>query len=263
VRLEKISVSAETLESLSTLLRASHGVDEAVEEVDRIIDGGINDANHRVAITVSGRRFGIKTQNRGGPDGEKKEQAFSRACAWLDIPACRAVIVERVPRLDGFDKTPCVITEWAPNSKRLDEVSEEDKHGIASVPDVLLQIGRCVATHLHLGLPDRALKNWVWSHTHQRLNAVDTESSFQGATVQDHHAIIDKFYGRTKLKQERGQSDAAKAFESGLREVHEKFVAHSEAITQAVTDIASAQNYASPFRSLTADQLVEKVFSEL
>lgn len=262
---DKLVVAPEVILSILAALSEHYRIQEPLEGIYRVSGGGANDANHLLVRTQSSRQFGIKTQNRGGgAEGERREEAFSKACTAVGfVHACRAVRVESIPHLSGFDKTPSVITEWAPDSKRVDEVTETDKQ-VANLPDVLLQIGQWIAADLHLGLIDRAgLKNWVWSVVHQRITTVDTESAFQTATVQDHHPLIDKFYGRAKLKQERGQSDAAIAFENGLRQVHEQFVAHPEAIAQAVAAIASARNYSSPFAGLNSVQLVDKVYSEL
>jgi hypothetical protein len=264
--LVKLAVAPETVASVSAILSEHFQVQDPLEGIYAVSGGGVNDPNHRVAITQTGRRFGIKTQTRGGgPEGEKREEGFSKACSSLaSAHACPAVRVEKIQHLQGFDDSASVITEWAPESKSVDKVTQEDTEAIRNLPDVLSQSGKWLAANLHLGLGDRGgLKNWVWSGVHERLTAVDAESAFQRATVQEHHPVIEKFYGRAKLKQERGVSDAAKAFEAGLRQAHEHFLAHPEAITQAVADIASAKSYTSPVGHLTSDQVVEKVFSEL
>jgi hypothetical protein len=232
--LNKVTVTDQALQSVASILRNHFQVEEQVEGIDQLSGGGVNDPNHRVAKTAKGRQYGVKTQSRGGgPDGERREEAFSKVCQAMGIDqACRAIRVESIPHMDGFDKTSSVITEWAVESKRVQELTPQEKQQMADLPRVMNQLGKWVATNLHSGLGDRAkLDNWVWSHANQGLTAIDTESAFNASNVSEHHPLIDSLYGKTKLKQERGNSEAAKAFEAGLRGVHEQFIAHPEVIS--------------------------------
>jgi hypothetical protein len=271
MNLQKRAVGPQALEALAALLRDRFRLGNAeeadvIEGVYSMSGGGVNDGNHCLIQTRSGRRFGVKTSSRGGgPDGERRAEAFSRLCEVFGLhDACDAIRVDNVPHLDGFDKSPSVVTEWAPESKRLDEMDAQEKQAMSACLDVLRQAGMWLAINLHFGLGDRGgLKNWVWSQSRQRLTAVDTESAFQSATVQDHYTVVDTVSDRTKIKQERGRSDASKSFEQGLREVHRQVLQHPESIRAMVGEIASAQNYASPVAHLSEDQFVDKVFGEL
>lgn len=219
MKLSKTDVDKTAIESIAKILNQHFQVTEQIEGVYTVSTGGVNDANHRVVRTVSGKQYGMKTKTRGGgQEGEKREAAFSQACSILkQAEACRAVCVDKIAGLPGFDKNPCVVTEWVPDSKRAGEIAAEEKKELANDNEqVLHQVGKWVGTNLLLGLADRgALKNWVWSHKDRRLAAIDTESAFSSATVQDHRSIIDTFYDRVKLKQERGSSAPARAFERG------------------------------------------------
>jgi hypothetical protein len=263
--LDKMAVSPEALKSVEKILRDNFGVEEEVEGIYSMTGGGINDANHRVAKTASGNQFGIKTCARGGPQGEKREAAFSKACHDAGVSeASKAVLIPGVPGLSGFEGGPCVITEWLADSKRPNEITGDERKEIEQDPgSTMYQVGTWVATNLHLGLGDRGKhENWVWSHKERRLAAVDAESSFQNASVGDHRFIIDVFYGTAKLKSERGKSEAAREFERALRETHSKFRNHASSVSAAKT-VDSNNNYASPLGQLTDDQFVEKVFTEL
>jgi len=265
LELIQVEVSRPALESLKTILRDKFGVNKPIECVYRVSGGGINDDGHRVAQTRSGRRFGIKTKNRGAPDGARREATFSDACRILGLEeACRAVCVDSVPGLDGFE-TQCVVTEWLPASKQAGEVSAEGKKELeARLETVAHTLGRWVAANLLLGLADRGgLKNWVWSQAEFRLVAIDAESAFGGASVQDHHSIIDAFYGRLKLKAEKGASPAAIAFENGLKVIHAAFRAQKDAIIQLISSIPSISAYVSLYAQLSEDDFVHRVFSEL
>ncbi|MFQ5694498.1 MAG: hypothetical protein ACE5HB_00760, partial [Terriglobia bacterium] len=112
MQLKRIQVNAATLGGIAKLLRVHFAVEEEIEGVYRIIGGGTNDENHRVVETISGRRYGIKTKARGGgQEGEKREAAFSRACEGIAVKeACRAVCVNGIVGLQGFDKSTSVVT---------------------------------------------------------------------------------------------------------------------------------------------------------
>lgn len=266
--LTKLNVTVDAPKSISRLLKEHFGISEEIEGVYSIAGGGTNDQKHRVVRTVSGRHFGIKCNpHGGGAEGERREEAFSKIChAAGTTEASRAVCTGGVTGLEGFDKSPSVITEWVPESKSLDEVvqsPEEKKKFDGAISEVMPQLGRWVATNLHLGLLDRGLKNWVWSDKDRRLATVDTESAFQNARVQDHHSIIDAVYGRQKLRDERGKSEAAIAFEAALKETHSRFLSNLGAMKKAVEGIESAKEYTSQYAGLSAEEFANRVFSEL
>jgi hypothetical protein len=267
LKLDKIQAGPETLNGVKKILREHFEAVDEVEGIYSVSGGGINDANHVVAKTASGRQFGVKTRARGGgAQGEKREVAFSKACHDVGIPeSSNAVLVSGIPSLNGFEKDQCVITEWRPGSKRPNEITDEEKKEIEQDPGpVMAQVGKWVAVNLHLGLGDRAKHdNWVWSHKERQLTAVDAESSFQTASVGDHRVIIDAFYGVAKLKTERGKSVAAKAFEAALHETHRRFRNHASSVGTAAKFVDSTNAYTSPYAHLTEDQFAEKVFSEL
>lgn len=267
MQLFKIDASTGAMRSIARILCEHFDIEEEVEGVYRMSGGGTNDDRHVVVQTESGRRFGIKTRARGGgPDGVKREAAFSRACQGFSVAeACRAVCVERVPGLDGFDNDACVVTEWVPDSKQACEILPEEKQELeGTLDEVMPQVAKWVAVNLHLGLADRGgLKNWAWSQTLRRLSAIDTESSWQSATVTDHFSIIDVFYDRRRLKTERGQSTVARAFERALKEMHAVIRANANVIGQAVLDIESARHYVSPYMSLNDDEFADRVFAEI
>jgi hypothetical protein len=267
LKLDKVGVTPETLANVEKILRDSFGVEEGLEGIYSMSGGGVNDANHRVAITKSGRRFGIKAQARGGgPEGEKREVAFSNICHALGITeASRAIHIEGVPGLAGFEASSCVVTEWVPDGKRPSEITTEEKKELeADVVRVAEQLGKWIAVDLHLGLADRGkLDNWAWSQQHRRLAAIDTESAFQNATVADHKTIVDAFYGAPKIKAERGVSVAAQSFESAVRSTHKLIQSRASDIQSALADLPSAKNYASPYAGLDEDRFIEKIFSEI
>jgi hypothetical protein len=261
----KIDSTAGAKRSMAKILLQHFGVEEPVEGFYRIAGGGTNDANHVVARTDSGRQFGIKTKpHGGGQNGEHREAAFSKACHAVGVvEACRAICAERVPGLTGFETDACVVTEWVPDSKRVAEISPEEKQELANMTDHIIgQVGKWVAINLHFGLVDRGgLSNWVWSRRLQRLVPIDTESAWQTATLQDHFSIIDAFYDRRRLKAERGQSTTAQTFEKALKEWHMAIVSNPLAIPEAVACVESANRYASPYASLTEIEFADRVFS--
>lgn len=269
MQLFKIETSGGAKRSLAKILREQFGVDEEVEGLYRMGDGGTNDDGNRhlVAQTATGRKFGLKTKARGGgPEGAKREVAYWAACCAIGYGGgCRAVCVEKISGLVGFEEEASAITEWVRDSKRVCDISAEEKTEIdAEIVNLIPQVAHWIAINLHFGLVDRGgLKNWVWVHKQRRLVVVDTESAWGNATIQDHHTIIDAFYGRAKLKGERGSSNAAIAFESALKEMHTKIVSQIHVISQAVAGISSASHYTSPFAIFSNDEFADRVFSLL
>jgi hypothetical protein len=263
----KIDVSPEGITSLTGIIEENFGVREPIESVHSVTGGGVNDQSHRVVRTRSGRLFGIKTKLRGGgPQGEEREEAFSVACRALGVhEACKAVCVEGIRGLDGFEGGASVVTEWAPRSKRVSELSAEDRESaLLGIGETMRQVGRWLAVDLHLGLRDRAkLDNWVWCATTGQLVAVDTESAFGVGSVQEHYSVIDAFYDRRRLRAERGASTAAVGFERGVREAHAGARANPAAITRAADQVESIRDYASPYANVDDDEFVDRVFSAL
>lgn len=270
MQLFKIDAPGVAKRSLAKILREQFGIDEEVEGVYRIGGGGTNDDGdrHLVAQTAMGRKFGLKTKARGGgPEGAKREAAYWAACCAIGYcGGCRAVCVEKIPGLGGFEDEASAITEWVQDSERVCDISPEEKREIdAEVASLIPQVAHWIAINLHFGLADRGgLKNWVWVHRQRRLVVVDTESAWgSSASVQDHHPIIAEFYDRARLKAERGNSDVGVAFESALKEMHSKIVSQICVISQAVAGIPSAVNYTSRFASLSDDEFAEHIFSLL
>ena len=155
----------------------------------------------RVSITE------LKLNMGRGSEGHEREVAFSKICHQLGISeACRAVLVQGVAGLAGFEARPCVVTEWLCNGKRPNELTADDKKEFETdITRVAEQLGKWIAVDLHLGLADRGkLDNWAWSQPNCRLAAIDTESAFQTARVAEHRDIMRVLWRREN--QERAWS---------------------------------------------------------
>ena len=66
MKLSKTDVGKTAIESIAKILNQHFQVSEQIEGVYTVSTGGVNDANHRVVRTVSGKQYGMKTKTRGG-----------------------------------------------------------------------------------------------------------------------------------------------------------------------------------------------------
>ena len=162
IQLTKFNIKEEVAKGISEILQNHFAEDAKIEAVFKMIGGGTNDQNHVVVRTAPGKQYGLKTRSRGGgPEGERSEEAFSKACGLFELKeACVAVCVDNIPGLDGFDKDICVLTGWVSESKEVGELTpDEISVATREIENIVCQIARWIAVDLHLGLVDRHLKN--------------------------------------------------------------------------------------------------------
>jgi hypothetical protein len=233
---------------------------------------GVNagQGNHMVAVdhggAADGVHVGLKSADRVG-EGRQRELSVGEIALLLSLPyATSFKMMSPINGLAGLSGKPFVATRWADGAESIEPPSAPGAAAQQHPVDFVRCIAQWIGLGLMLGIGDRHNGNWVCSPDGKQVVMIDNEDSFSGtASAGDYRMPLQYVGALDPIRQEAavGTGIHHDALVAGLVEFHRKWTAKRAEIDQVLQRHAWSATYVSPWMTMSEDDFVRQVVSQL